>query len=274
MSLYRIIFLFHKNSGDSTKAKVSPPRLDGKRVGVFACRSPHRPNPIGLTLAKLTGINRNKLYVSGIDLIDGTPILDIKPYIPSYDNPIINKASLMIGEATDKPCKVTTDDNKLLASNSLKVDANENFISTTHKGSNGHLPTQCNTPVDSIRTADWLNNPPATTLQVQFTEKAQQQLSMFECGDDVTTSVDPSDWHVCNLPSVDAVRQAIVHVLQEDPRSVYRRNKCNSDPYKMSIDNVNVTCTFEEQTVKIISVQPKNTHKTKQERKPSPETEA
>lgn len=225
---------------------------------MFACRTPHRPNPIGLTLAKLINVGRNKLYVSGIDLIDGTPILDIKPYIPNYDNPISNKASLLMREAITKPCKVTTDDNILLASNSLKADANENFINTTHKDTNEHLASQYITPIDSIRTADWLNSPPANTLKVEFTEKAEQQLSLFKCGDDVTSD-DASHWQVYSLSSVDAIRQAIVHILQEDPRSIYRRNKCSSDPYKMSIDNVNVTCTFEEQTVKIISIEPKCT---------------
>ena len=50
----RLMFVFHKNGGESfTKAKVKPPRLNGAKVGLFATRSPHRPNPIGLTLAKL-----------------------------------------------------------------------------------------------------------------------------------------------------------------------------------------------------------------------------
>ncbi|XP_038071409.1 tRNA (adenine(37)-N6)-methyltransferase-like isoform X2 [Patiria miniata] len=83
-----ILFIFHKN-GDRkfTKAKVKPPRLDGAKVGVFASRSPHRPNPIGLTLAKLDRIQGSTLHLSGVDIIDGTPVLDIKPYVPSYDNP-------------------------------------------------------------------------------------------------------------------------------------------------------------------------------------------
>jgi len=66
--------------------KVSPPRLEGLKVGVFATRSPHRPNPIGLSIVKLDKIEKSTLYLSGIDLIDGTPILDIKPYLPEYDN--------------------------------------------------------------------------------------------------------------------------------------------------------------------------------------------
>ena len=218
---------------------------------MFACRTPHRPNPIGLTLAKLTSISSNKLFVSGIDLIEGTPILDIKPYIPNYDNPISYKASMLTEEATDKPCKVTTVDSNLVASNSLKADSSANFISVAYKDSNEHLVPEWITPLDGIRTADWLNNPPANTLQVQFTEEAQQQLSTLKCAGDVISN--GSNWQV------DSIQQAIVRILQEDPRSVYRRNKCKSDPYKMTIDDVNVTCIFKEQTVTIISVKPKHT---------------
>ncbi len=70
---------------------VRPPRLGGnKRIGVFATRSPFRPNPIGLSCVKLEKIisecdNAPLLYVSGVDLMDGTPIYDIKPYLPGAD---------------------------------------------------------------------------------------------------------------------------------------------------------------------------------------------
>ncbi|XP_070836314.1 tRNA (adenine(37)-N6)-methyltransferase [Chaetodon trifascialis] len=82
-----IIFLFHKNGHLSSKAKVKPPRLDGQRVGVYSTRSPHRPNALGLTLAKLDKVAGDTIHLSDIDMIDGTPVLDIKPYIPEYDSP-------------------------------------------------------------------------------------------------------------------------------------------------------------------------------------------
>ncbi|KAK2817161.1 hypothetical protein Q5P01_025352 [Channa striata] len=82
-----IIFLFHKNGHLIYKAKVKPPRLNGQRVGVYSTRSPHRPNALGLTLAKLDKIVGDRIYLSDIDMIDGTPVLDIKPYIPEYDSP-------------------------------------------------------------------------------------------------------------------------------------------------------------------------------------------
>ncbi|XP_056266349.1 tRNA (adenine(37)-N6)-methyltransferase isoform X2 [Pseudoliparis swirei] len=82
-----IIFLFHKNGHLSSKAKVKPPRLNGQRVGVYSTRSPHRPNALGLTLARLDKIVGDTIHLSNIDMIAGTPVLDIKPYIPEYDNP-------------------------------------------------------------------------------------------------------------------------------------------------------------------------------------------
>lgn len=98
-----IIFLFHKNGHLSYKAKVKPPRLDGQRVGVYATRSPHRPNALGLTLAKLDKIIGDTLHLSDIDMISGTPVLDIKPYIPEYDSP--NARMGMDSE----PCDLNTD---------------------------------------------------------------------------------------------------------------------------------------------------------------------
>lgn len=80
-----VIFLFHKNTNLRYHAKIHPPRLEGQSIGVFATRSPHRPNPIGLSLLKLEKIQGDFVYVSGVDLIDGTPIIDIKPYLPDVE---------------------------------------------------------------------------------------------------------------------------------------------------------------------------------------------
>ena len=79
-----LIWWFHKN--DNWRPKVLPPRGTAKRRGVFATRSPHRPNPIGMTAVPLLGIKGRKLYIGNCDLVDGTPILDIKPYLSSIDS--------------------------------------------------------------------------------------------------------------------------------------------------------------------------------------------
>ena len=85
-----IQFVFHANKREEWKPKVKPPRLGGnKSLGVFATRSPTRPAPIGLSVVKLEGIaevdGKLLLNLSGIDLLNGTPVLDIKPYVPYVD---------------------------------------------------------------------------------------------------------------------------------------------------------------------------------------------
>lgn len=80
-----LIFVFHQNKVARYHAKVHPPRLGGESMGVFATRSPHRPNPIGLSLVEIVRIEKDSLILAGADLVDGTPILDIKPYIPEVE---------------------------------------------------------------------------------------------------------------------------------------------------------------------------------------------
>ncbi len=87
-----LLWYFDKNSKNDWSPCVRPPRLGGnKRVGVFATRSPYRPNPIGLSSVNLKKIEHTKdrgtiLYVTGADILSGTPILDIKPYIAYTDS--------------------------------------------------------------------------------------------------------------------------------------------------------------------------------------------
>jgi len=74
---------FHLNPPWSGSAVVRPPRLGGNaRVGVFASRSPNRPNGLGLSLVRLLGLEPGALRVGGVDAVDGTPIYDVKPYLP------------------------------------------------------------------------------------------------------------------------------------------------------------------------------------------------
>jgi len=85
-----LIFGFHATASEGWSATVTPPRLGGTtRVGVFATRSTYRPNPLGLSVVEFVGVEQRGstliLRVSGIDLLDGTPIYDIKPYVPYAD---------------------------------------------------------------------------------------------------------------------------------------------------------------------------------------------
>ena len=78
-----LLYWFDRNP--NWKPKVLVPRGPAKKRGLFATRSPHRPNPIGLTLVDLVRVDGLTLYVQNVDLLDGTPILDIKPYLPALE---------------------------------------------------------------------------------------------------------------------------------------------------------------------------------------------
>ncbi len=88
-----VLWLFSLNRTEASSPTVRPPRLGGNaRMGVFATRSPFRPNPIGLSCVKLEAVTHDPedgavLEVSGADFVDGTPIVDIKPYVPYADRP-------------------------------------------------------------------------------------------------------------------------------------------------------------------------------------------
>ena len=79
-----VILLYHFHRVRSSKLTVTP-FMDSQPRGVFATRAPTRPNPIGLSVVKLIRIEGNRLYVENLDILDGTPLLDLKPYVPEFD---------------------------------------------------------------------------------------------------------------------------------------------------------------------------------------------
>jgi tRNA (adenine37-N6)-methyltransferase len=78
-----ILYLFHKSGRYSLRVK---PFLDSDEHGIFATRHPNRPNPIGMSVVRLIERKGRVLRVKGIDVLDGTPLIDIKPYVPSFDH--------------------------------------------------------------------------------------------------------------------------------------------------------------------------------------------
>ena len=79
-----IILIYHFHLVQKSSLLVKP-YMDDRIHGVFATRAPARPNPIGISVVKLLKIEDNRLHVKGVDIVDGTPLLDIKPYIPEFD---------------------------------------------------------------------------------------------------------------------------------------------------------------------------------------------
>ena len=80
-----VLYYLHRVEGD-VELIVRPPWAGGVAVGVFASRAPNRPNPLGLSVVRLLGVEGNVVRVSGLDVYDGTPLLDIKPYVRELDS--------------------------------------------------------------------------------------------------------------------------------------------------------------------------------------------
>ena len=93
-----ILYHFHLSRKFSLKVK---PFLDDQKRGLFATRAPSRPNPIGLSVVRLIDIKESSLEIQDVDVVDGTPLLDIKPYVPEFDMRQVDKFG-WIGEKTGK----------------------------------------------------------------------------------------------------------------------------------------------------------------------------
>ena len=113
-----LLYYFHLSSGCNLSLI---PFLDDESHGVFATRAPCRPNPIGLSVLRLETIDGLTLHVSNIDIVDGTPLLDIKPFVPTFDCP----PDATIGWLSDKLDYVrgSRSDDRFLGSPSIKEDS-------------------------------------------------------------------------------------------------------------------------------------------------------
>lgn len=103
-----ILIVFHLHLVNFMELTSYPPW--DKKHGIFATFSPYRPNPIGISVVKLNGIEKNKLHISGIDMVNGTPVLDIKPYIPN----LYPQEGIEIGWLDNKVKLMTTGKSKIL----------------------------------------------------------------------------------------------------------------------------------------------------------------
>jgi tRNA-Thr(GGU) m(6)t(6)A37 methyltransferase TsaA len=107
-----LLFLFHETLEETPRLKVRPPRLGGNAsLGVFATRATYRPNGIGQSVVKLERVEPGRLWLSGIDLLDGTPVLDVKPYVPYAD--IVAEARNAIADAAPSSIAVEWNESAL-----------------------------------------------------------------------------------------------------------------------------------------------------------------
>ncbi len=100
-----LVYHFHLSRGYSLEVK---PFMDNDLHGVFATRAPGRPNPIGISVVKLMRVQDCTLHIEGVDIVDGTPLLDIKPYVPEFDVVKVERIGWLSGKA-EKAHKVKAD---------------------------------------------------------------------------------------------------------------------------------------------------------------------
>lgn len=106
-----IILLFHFHRSGATELVVEP-FLDLQPRGVFATRAPKRPNPIGLSVVRLKRIVANNLHIENVDILDGTPLLDIKPYVPAFDHHAVERSGWL--EQNSQRAQQTVSDERFI----------------------------------------------------------------------------------------------------------------------------------------------------------------
>lgn len=252
-----ILYYFHKNEPSHVHAKVTPPRLNGVRMGVFCTRSPHRPSPIGLSLVKIERVEGNSVYFTGVDMVDGTPVLDIKPYIPMYDNPLHTVTSaadhsthmeirdadvpgssgsgnpnVPAGAAAPPVILVESVDHIRPDEQIGEREAPDGEEGTSSQSTSSMTQQdQVSRPPESIvRVPSWIAQPPVAKLTVNFSDRAKAQLENI----------------ISEVESAEGILNAIKSVLREDPRSVYLREKWGNQFYTFLICNMHVSCKFDD----------------------------
>ncbi len=121
-----VIYLFHLN--DNWKPLVTPPRHTRKKVGLFATRSPHRPNKIGMSCVKLEKVEGLKIFISESDILNGSPVLDIKPYLP-YSDSFPDSKTGWVKNGLESIYTVEFEDSSQEQTKWLKDEANINLVS-------------------------------------------------------------------------------------------------------------------------------------------------
>jgi len=91
-----LVYHFHLSKGYALEVK---PFMEEEAHGIFAMRAPARPNPIGISVVHLVGIEDNILHIKDVDIVDGTPLLDIKPYVPDFDRQAVERIGWLTGRS-------------------------------------------------------------------------------------------------------------------------------------------------------------------------------
>jgi len=273
-----LLWVFHADSGVAIKAKVAPPRLGGTRVGVFSTRSPHRPANIGLTLAKVEEVKGDTVTLSGIDLINGTPVLDIKPYIPAYDTVDRSLEDLAEEEKVEDEAEVETTDQQAgellqrlqAGEEGLKVrpvgkaEHRENlldFVNWATGSSDKKTVDDLKQPIcgDQDNEKGELNDAATAVTTNNVNEKSYDEVYVPEWianpeadlrvafSSRAEQDLEKIDLSSCNwLRSPQELKGLVMDMMKADPRSVYRKNRGSDRLYFTTVDTVHVTAWYDD----------------------------
>lgn len=198
--------------------------------------------------------------MSGIDLLDGTPILDVKPYIPEYDTP--HALSTDHVQSCSDRVQSDTDQRSTDREDEVKLDTDLTCWTIEMKMKNTKIPPEsciencfCEEENDNnnekavhVKSPDWIAQPAFPKLEVTFTPRATDQLRMFS-----RDAKDP-DFELKFLQNSAEATTTISSILSEDPRPVHTRNQ--EKLYYFTVDNIHITCWFHDDTVEVIRVLP------------------
>ncbi|GLI66014.1 hypothetical protein VaNZ11_009717 [Volvox africanus] len=222
-----VLYVFHANTDlakylstdrSGLKAKIHVPRLNGARMGVLATRSPHRPSPIGLSTARIIGLEGNSLLLGGADIVDGSPVLDIKPYVPFCDClPAAKAPSWVQAEAEEEPLAVrevvmdqTAQDALMRAWQARKahsmyssaeqyLELVRQVLSRDIRSVHQRLNVRPTSAAQSVATAGPTTRPKAPTPPLLVPRQLQQpqpDVHNGVPGSSVTEGVQPGEYHV------------------------------------------------------------------------------
>ncbi|XP_044747310.1 tRNA (adenine(37)-N6)-methyltransferase [Coccinella septempunctata] len=262
-----ILFHFHQTESTHLPAKIAPPRLNGMRLGVFGTRSPHRPSPIGLSLVKINEISGNTITFNGVDMMDKTPVLDIKPFIPHYDVPNSiaygyssgnitrpmeeentselnednsvpqhSESRTLVGQESERYTVPGASNNIDRRSSSFSDNAHLRMVEReapdgeeedSVTNSSTNATSHPNSYNNEIRVPQWLDNPVVPTLTVQFRMSAIIQLRQFGAEEEEKKKI-------------------IESILSQDPRSIYLREQQGDSEFVFRIAGVYVCCLFDD----------------------------
>ena len=174
-----------------------------------------------------------------MDIIDGTPVIDIKPYIEEYDNPKLHGLSLPLPD--NDPIKANP---SLIDDSNIGIQLDESVPSAKSEDES----KTCESQNFEIKEASWIKNADSNLhLNVRFTPTADNQLSNLIRFQNRTNNENDGN-NEKFLNKFEAFKESIYQILSADPRSSYRRNKCQDRLYFLIIDFVKLTCWFDEDT--------------------------